>query len=114
MPKKDSSSSSEGRSITKREETTKATRNTTRKNSARKKKRRNPVEELSEKLGLSRSTTYEYLNKRIIPGVRIGHRWILPDDVEDRIKARAYEDWPPPDKKLRRQRKKSSDSQDNS
>jgi excisionase family DNA binding protein len=88
--------------MTKREDKTKATGTVARKNSARKKKRRNPVDELAEKLGLSRSTMYEYLNKGIIPGVRIGHRWILPDGVEDRIKARAYENWPPSDEKPRR------------
>jgi excisionase family DNA binding protein len=112
MRKKDSPSSSEGRSITGREKTTKATRNAAVEKSVRnKKKRRNPVEELAEKLGFARSTTYDYLDKGMIPGVRIGHRWVLPDDVEQRIKALAYKDWPPPDEKLQRRRKKTSDSE---
>jgi excisionase family DNA binding protein len=129
MPKKDSSDRSEGRKITKREETTKATRNITEENSAnKKKKRRNRVEELGENLGLGRSTTYEYLDKGELPGEKIGHRWVVPDDVEDRIKALAWEKWrqrqrekgsependSPPDEKPQRRRKKKSDSENDS
>jgi excisionase family DNA binding protein len=115
MAKKDSSSGSEDQSITGHQETTKTTRNVARGKSAwNKKKRRNPLEELAEKLNLSRSTIYLYAQQRKIPCVRIGHRYVLPDDVEERIKSLAYENWPPPDEKLQRRRKKASDSENDS
>ena len=83
--------------------TTKTTRNYAQKNSAHKSnKRRNSVENLGRKFGIARSTVYEYLKRRIIPGVKVGNRWVIPDDVEDRIKALAYENWPPPREKLQR------------
>jgi excisionase family DNA binding protein len=103
MPKKARPGSSEGRSITGREETTKSTRNAAGKKSVRnKKKRRNRVEELAEKLGLARSTTYDLLKKRQLPGIKRGSRWIIPDpdDVDQRLKALAWENWDPPDEKL--------------
>jgi len=127
MPKKDSPGSSEGRRITKREETTKTTRNTTEEKPAnKKKKRRNRVEELGENLGLGRSTTYDYLDKGELPGEKIGHRWVVPDDVEERIKALAWEKWrqrqrekgsependSPPEEKPQQRKKESNDEND--
>jgi excisionase family DNA binding protein len=115
MPKNDNPSGTKGRNLTRRAETPQATRNGPGKKSTRnKKKRRNPLEELAEKLNLSRSTIYLYARQRKIPCVRIGHRFVLPDDVEERIKALAYENWPPPDEKLQRRRKKKSDSENDS
>jgi len=111
-PTDDSRSGSEGRIVTRRVETTQAARNASGKKSARnKKKRRNRLEELAEKLNLSRSTIYLYARQRKIPCVRIGNRYVLPDDVEERIKSLAYENWPPPDEKLQRRGKKGSDSE---
>jgi hypothetical protein len=72
-----------------------------------KEKRPNPVEELGKKFGFGRSTTYAYLKQGNLPGVKIGHKWVVPDldEVEKRIKAKAWENWRPP-------RTKSSDSEE--
>jgi excisionase family DNA binding protein len=79
-----------------------------------KKKRLNPLEELGRKLGISRSTIYLYARQHKIPCVRVGHRYVLPDDAEQRIMALAYENWPPSDEKPPRQRKTGPDSENNS
>jgi excisionase family DNA binding protein len=94
---------------------TRAARNVAGTKSARnKKKRRNRLEELAEKFNLSRSTIYQYAKQRIIPCVKLGNRYIVPDDVEERIKSLAYENWPLPDEKMQRRRKKGSDSEKDS
>ena len=112
MPKSDNPSGTKGRNVTRRGKTTQATRNTPGKKSARnKKKRRNPLEELAEKLHFARSTIYQYAKDGLIPCVKIGHRYVLPDDVEQRIKALAWENWVPPDEKLQRRRKKELNSE---
>ena len=36
------------------------------------------VEEVAEVLGISRWSAYEAVNKRQIPVVRVGRRWIVP------------------------------------
>jgi excisionase family DNA binding protein len=36
------------------------------------------VDEVAEILGISRWTAYEAVNKRQIPAVRVGRRWIVP------------------------------------
>jgi hypothetical protein len=128
MPQKDRPGSSEGRRITKREEITKARNTTAAKSVKKEKKRRNRVEELGENLGLARSTTYDYLDKGELPGEKIGGRWIVPDDVEERLKELAWEKWrqrqrekgaepeidSPPGEKRQRPRKKESDDENDS
>jgi excisionase family DNA binding protein len=37
-----------------------------------------PITEAAHRLGISRSTVYEALARGEIPGLRIGHRWIIP------------------------------------
>jgi len=114
MPTDDAPGGKKRRNVKRRAETAQVSRNAAGKKSANKKKRRNSLEELAEKLNLSRSTIYLYARQRKIPCVRIGHRYVLPDDVEQRIKSLAYENWPPPDEKLQQQRKKESDSENDS
>jgi excisionase family DNA binding protein len=36
------------------------------------------VDQLASEIGLSRQLTYEGLRKGIIPGIRVGKRWVLP------------------------------------
>jgi excisionase family DNA binding protein len=79
-----------------------------------KKKRRNPLEDLAKKLNLSRSTIYEYAKQGLIPCFKLGNRYIISDDVEQKLKALAWENWPPSDEKLQRRRKKWSDFESDS
>jgi excisionase family DNA binding protein len=46
---------------------------------------RMPVEEVARRLKIGRLAVYRMLEQRIIPGVRIGRRWI--------ITRQAYEEW---------------------
>lgn len=110
MPTDDSPGNTEGPIIARRTETTCTTRSDAEKKVARnRKKRRSPLEELAKKLGLPRSTIYLCAQQRKIPCVRFGRRWVLPDGVEQRIEALAYENWSPPDEKPERHRKKESE-----
>ena len=77
------------------------------------KKRCNRIGQLSQILNIPRSSLYAYLPEGWIPCGWISNRWILPDDVEDRLRARAYENWRPPDKK-RQRRCKGRDSESGS
>ena len=44
-----------------------------------------PVKEVARRLNIGRLTVYEMLKQGIIPGVRIGRRWI--------VTPHAYEQW---------------------
>jgi len=54
------------------------------------KKRCNRIGQLSQILNIPRSSLYAYLPEGWIPCGWISNRWILPDDVEERLRARAY------------------------
>ena len=43
------------------------------------------VPEIARRLGVGRLAVYELLRRRIIPGIRLGRRWILT--------SHAYEQW---------------------
>jgi excisionase family DNA binding protein len=105
-----SSINKKGRVVTCRVQSAQASRNTAVKKSARKRKKSNRLEELAKKLNIPRSTIYLYAQNQKIPCVRIGNRYVLPDDIEERIKSIAYENWTPQNDKLQRPRKKEGDS----
>jgi excisionase family DNA binding protein len=79
-----------------------------------KKKRRNRVEELAVRLNLPRSSVYLYLSEGWIPCAWIRNRWLIPDDVEDKLKTRAYENWRAPNMELQQRRKEGWDSKNDS
>ena len=62
---------------------------------------RNLLDELAKTLNIPRSTIYHYAKERRIPCGKIGNRYVIPDDIEERLKALAYENWRPLDEKLR-------------
>jgi excisionase family DNA binding protein len=94
MPTDDSPSGTEGQTIARREKTTQAARNATRQKAGRnKQKRRNRLEELAETLNISRSTIYQLAKQGKIPCGKLGGRYAVPDDAEDRIKSLAHENW---------------------
>lgn len=43
------------------------------------------VDEVKERLGLTRQTAYRYVEKGIIPGIKIGTLWRVREDVIDQI-----------------------------
>jgi excisionase family DNA binding protein len=53
------------------------------------------LELLGKSLGIRRSTIYQYAKEGKIPCVKIGNRWVVPEDAEQRIKELAYRNWPP-------------------
>jgi excisionase family DNA binding protein len=94
MPTDDSPSGTEGQTAARRAKTTQAARNAARQKAARnKQKSRNRLEELAETLNISRSTIYQLAKQGKIPCGKLGGRYAVPDDAEDRIKSLAYENW---------------------
>jgi excisionase family DNA binding protein len=64
--------------------------------SPQKKRKLSAIERLGERLNLPRSTIYEYARQGKIPCVKIGGRYVIPPDAEQRILELAYRNWPPP------------------
>jgi excisionase family DNA binding protein len=80
-----------------------ATRNAAVKKSARNKnKRRSPLDKLAKMLNIPRSTIYLYAQQLKLPCIRFGNRYVLPDDMEERLTSLAWENWRPPNEKLHR------------
>ena len=97
MPKKDTPSSRGLRSITRQDER--------KKSALKKKKKLNRVEQLGEELGLARSTVYDLLKRKELPGGKYGGHWIIPDKIAERIKEELWRKW-------QQRRKTKSDSGD--
>jgi len=94
IPKDGRPSGTERRNVTRRAEAIQADGNAVcTKLACNKKKRRNRLEELGKKLNLPRSTIYQYAKERKITCVKLGDRYVLPDDVEQRIYALAFKNW---------------------
>jgi len=110
MPTDGSPSGTEGRLLTRRAETALAASRAPGKKSARnKKKRQNRIEELAKILNIPRSSMYSYASQGLIPVGWTGTRYLIPDDVEERLRWLAYENWRPLYGKPQRQREKESD-----
>jgi len=78
------------------------------KSAPNKKKRRNRIEELAKILNISRSSMYSYAKQGLIPCGWAGNRYLIPDDVEERLRSLAYENWRSRYEKRQRQHEEGS------
>jgi excisionase family DNA binding protein len=96
MPTDDGPGSTEVQIATPQAEITQPTRNVAGKKKSQndRQKRRNPLDKLRKTLNIPRSSIYLYARQGKIPWcVPIGRRYGLPDDIEQRLKSLAYQNW---------------------
>jgi excisionase family DNA binding protein len=91
--KDDNPNGTKGRNVTRRAGTGPARCFSGKKTARKKKKRPTGLEELAKKLNIPRSTMYQYAKQGKIPRIKIGRRYGLPTDVEERFRSSAYEKW---------------------
>jgi excisionase family DNA binding protein len=109
----DSPSGAGGRMVAQRAQIIRVARNGAGNGSApSKKKKPNRVEKLAITLSIPRSSIYSYLPEGWIPCAPMGNRWLIPNDAEERLRVRAYENWRAPNKDRQQRRKEGCDSDD--
>jgi excisionase family DNA binding protein len=80
--------------------------------SSQKERKLSRIELLAKRLNIPRSTIYELAKQGKIPCGRIGKRYLIPEDAEQRVFEWAYRNWrPPPEAKPPRRKEGQPDDQ---